>query len=304
MNRDEIRACLTGPIPSIRMPFHEDGSMDTDSLRHQIDFIIAAGSKTILLTAGDSHYMCLSDDEIAEATRVTCQHTAGRVMVVAADRLFGTSRAIEFARFARNIGADVVMAQPPNWGPSCTPQTLADHYRAVSEHLPVMIVTNVFSTQGADFGLETVRLTLDQCPDVVAIKDDICGDFARRLCLLAHERCAVFAGGQKVNHMDMWPYGCDGYLSTFMSFRPDIARQYWSAIEARDLEAARAIIRDYDMPFFDFISKFTGGWNAGLHGTLEVFGIAKRWRRKPYYSLDDAEMEKLRAFLRVKGILA
>jgi dihydrodipicolinate synthase/N-acetylneuraminate lyase len=241
-------------------------------------------------------------------------------MVVAADRWCSTSRAIEFAQFARNIGADVVMAQPPNWGPSCTPQTLADHYRAVSEQLPVMIVTNVFSAQGADFGLETVRLTLDQCPDVVAIKDDLCGDFARRLCLLAikddlcgdfarrlcllaHERCAVFAGGQKVNHMDMWPYGCDGYLSTFMSFRPDIAYQYWSAIEARDLEAARAIIRDYDMPFFDFISGFTGGWNAGLHGTLEVFGIAKRWRRKPYYSLDDAEMEKLREFLKGKRIL-
>ena len=71
MNRDEIRACLTGPFPSIRMPFNEDGSVDYDSLRHEIDFIIAAGSKTVLLTAGDSHYMCLSDEEIAQVTRVT-----------------------------------------------------------------------------------------------------------------------------------------------------------------------------------------------------------------------------------------
>lgn len=304
MNRDEIRACLTGPFPSIRMPFNEDGSVDYDSLRHEIDFIIAAGSKTVLLTAGDSHYMCLSDEEIAQVTRVTCQHTAGRVMVVAADRLYSTSRAVEFAQFARSVGADVVMAQPPNWGPSCTPQTLADHYQAVSQHLPVMIVTNVFGPQGAEFGLEAVRLTLDQCPDVVAIKDDLCDDFARRLCLLAHERCALFAGGRKMNHMNMWPYGCDGYLSTFMSFKPDIARRYWDAIEAKDLKAARAIIRDYDIPFFDFIATLTGGWNAGLHGTLELFGITKRWRRKPYYSLDDAEMEKLTEFLRDKGMLS
>ena len=303
MNRDEIRACLTGPFPSIRMPFSEDGSVDYEGLRHEIDFVIAAGSKTILLTAGDSHYMCLSDEEIAQVTRATCEHTAGRAMVVAADRLYSTSRAVEFAQFARSIGADVVMAQPPNWGPSCTPQTFADHYRAVSQHLPVMIVTNVFSAQGAEFGLETVRLTLDRCPNVVAIKDDLCGDFARRLCLLAHERCALFAGGRKVNHMNMWPYGCDGYLSTFMSFKPDVARRYWDAIEAKDLKAARVLIRDYDIPFFDFIATLTGGWNAGMHATLEVFGIAKRWRRKPYYSLDDVEMGKLREFLRGKGIL-
>ena len=303
MTPDEVREHLTGPFPSIRMPFTVEGDVDYDGLRNEIDSVLAAGSRTILLTAGDSHYMCLSDDEIAQVTRVACEQTAGRAMVVAADRLYSTARAVEFAQFARSVGADLVMAQPPNWGPSCTPETLVDHYGAVSGHLPVMIVTNVFSAQGPEFGLKTIGLTLDRCPNVVAIKDDLCGDFARRLCLLAHERCTLFAGGRKVNHMNMWPYGCDGYLSTFMSFNPEIAHGYWRAIETQDMETARAIIRDYDMPYFTFISTLTGGWNAGLHGTLEVFGIAKRWRRKPYHSLDDAEMEKLRTFLEEKGLL-
>ena len=303
MTQDEVREHLTGPFPSIRMPFNEDGGVDYDGLRHEIDFIIAAGSKTVLLTAGDSHYTCLSDEEIAQVTRVACQHTAGRAMAVAADRLCSTTRAIEFAQFARAVGADVVMAQPPNWGGSCTSQTLVDHYQAVSQYIPVMLVTNVFASQSPDFALETIDRTLDRCPEVVAIKDDLCGDFARRLCLVAHERCALFAGGRKVNHINMWPYGCDGYMSTFMDFKPEIAHRYWQAIQRKDLEAARAIIRDYDIPFFEFIATLTGGWNAGLHGTLELFGVAKRWRRKPYHSLDDAEMEKLTAFLKGKGIL-
>ena len=46
MNRDEVRAHLTGPFPSISTPFNENGSVDYDGLRNQIDFIIAAGSKT------------------------------------------------------------------------------------------------------------------------------------------------------------------------------------------------------------------------------------------------------------------
>ncbi len=224
-------------------------------------------------------------------------------MVVAADRWHSTTRSIEFARFAKASGADVLMVLPPNWGPSCSPVTVAEHYGAVAEHMPVMIVTGVFTPQGADFGLEAIERTLDQCENVVAIKDDMCGDFARRMCLLAHERCAVFAGGQKVNHMNMWPYGCDGYMSTYISLKPEIAHDYWSAIGAADLETARGIIRDYDMPLFDYIMKLIGGWNAGVHGAMELFGVAKRWRRKPYYSLNDEEMEGLGGFFKGKGLL-
>jgi hypothetical protein len=33
------------------------------------------------------------------------------------------------------------------------------------------------------------------------------------------------------------------------------------------------------------------------HGAQEIFGIAGRWRRGPYHSLSDAEMEQLRGFL-------
>ncbi len=33
-----------------------------------------------------------------------------------------------------------------------------------------------------------------------------------------------------------------------------------------------------------------------FHGAQEIFGIAGRWRRGPYASLDDADMERLRDF--------
>ena len=48
----------------------------------------------------------------------------------------------------------------------------------------------------------------------------------------------------------------------------------------------------------DYIMKLAGGFDAGFHGVLEICGIAKRWRRPPYYSLSDEEIERLAAFLR------
>ena len=303
IDRARVREALTGPISSIRTPFNRDGSIDHDGLRQTIDFNIAAGSKTMLLTAGDSHYIALSDAEIAEVSCTVVEHTAGRAMVVTADRHYTTRQAVAFAQHVAETGADVHMVLPPDWAASCTTETLAEHYAAVARHIPVMIVTGVFSTRGEDFGLRTLEMILDRVQNVVAVKDDVCGTFARKLGLLAHDRWALFAGGQKQNHMNMHPYGCDGYLSTFVTFKPEIAHRYWSAVQAGDLSAAVAVIRDYDLPFFDLIMGFTGGFDAALHGVLEISGICNRWRPPPYYSLSDAEMETLTDELRAIKIL-
>ena len=97
--------------------------------------------------------------------------------------------------------------------------------------------------------------------------------------------------------------GADGYLSTFITFKPEIAWRYSSAIEHGDLKAATAVIRDYDMPLFDYITKVQGGFDAAMHGIYELFGLAKRYRRTPYHSLTDDQMEQLADFLKRKGLL-
>lgn len=300
---DQVREALTGPIASVRTPFHRDGRVDLDGLRSVIDFDIDAGSKAIVLTAGDSHLIALSDAEISEVTTVAVEHVRGRALVVAADRYYHTRQAVEFAGFARGVGADVVMVLPPDWGHSSTPESLAEHYGAVARVMPLMLVTNVFISRGIDFGLQVLRAVLDRVDGVVAVKDDFCGEFARKMGLLVHEHWAVWSGGQKQNHLNAHPYGCDGYLSSFLSFRPEIAHRYWAAIQANSLAGAAEIIRDYDQPFFDYISGVQGGFDAAIHGILELYGIAQRWRPPPYHSLSDEEMEALSGFLRDLSVL-
>jgi hypothetical protein len=40
-----------------------------------------------------------------------------------------------------------------------------------------------------------------------------------------------------------------------------------------------------------------------MHAAFELAGIYKRWRRKPYYSLNDQEMEALADFLKKLTLL-
>lgn len=298
-----MRARLSGPMPSLKTPFRRDGSIDFNGLRNLIDCNLAAGAKALMLTAGDSHYVALSEHEIAEVTRTTIQHTAGRALVIAADRSYNTTQAVGFAHFAKDAGADLLMVMPPDWGGSCTPATLAEHYRTVAAVMPVMLVSNVFIARGPKFGLDTLRLVLEATDQVVAIKDDMCGEFARKMSLLVHDRWAVISGGQKQNHLNNHPYGCDGFLSTLITFKPEIAHAYWQAVSANNLLEARRIIRDFDYPFFELVMGLPGGFNAGIQAMLELKGIAQRWRRKPYHSLSDQELETFAQGLRKIGLL-
>lgn len=303
MNKQDVRHHLTGPVMSMQTPFDSDGNVDYDGVRAVIDASLAGGSRTIMLTAGDSHYDCLGDEEIAELTRVTCRHTAGRGMVIVADRYHATTRAIAFAEFAKEARADVVMCLPPDWGHSCVPVSLAEHYAAVGKVMPVMIVTNRFSQRGAQFGLEAIDRALDLSDNIVAIKDDMCGTFAHDLCLLAHERCAIIAGGMKRNHMNMWPYGGTGYLSAFVTYNPAVSSAYWRAVEATDIPAAVKIIREKENPWLEHLKATPGGLDAAIHGMLELLGLAKRYRRRPYHTISDEQLQKLADGLRELELL-
>ncbi len=305
-SREEIRYHLTGPNATIRTPFLRDGSIDYNGLRQLIDFIIAAGSRSVILTIGDSLFSLLSDEEIADVTRVTVEHTAGRAMVVAADKYYWTGKAVEFAQYAQSLGADVVMVSPPDWGASATFETHATHYAAVADEIPVMVVTDVFRRRSTGFALGTVKRLADSVDNIVAVKDDLVGEFGRRLCLMVHDRWAVYSGGLKQNHLEVVPYGCDGYLSTFITFQPSVAQDYWKAIETKDMDRVRKILHEIELPFWDFLHTVPGagvGKDGAIHAIYELYGITERWRRNPYHNLNDQEMEKLAGFLKSKSLL-
>jgi len=300
----KIRAALSGPWPSIRTLFTRQGDIDFDAMRRHLDFLIEqAKAKAVVLTWGDSLYSLLTDEEITQVTKVVVQHVNKRAFVVAADNSWWTGKTVEFAEYCVGVGADMLMVMPPDWAHSTTVESLVTHYRAASQQIPVMLVTNYLGKRGTAFGLEVIKRLCDEVPGVMALKDDVCGAFIRKVCLLAHDHWALSAGGQKQNHMNMYPYGVGGYLSTCMTFKPEISWRYWNAIQADDLEAARAVIRDYDIPLFDYLIASEGSFDAAIHGIFELFGFAKRCRRPPYHSLTNEQMRDLAEFLEDKKFL-
>ena len=299
----ELQGDLATPLPSIRPPFHEDGEIDSRGLRNLIDLCIENGAKALLLTYGNSLFSVLTDDEVAELTKAVVEHCAGRARVIAADRAWWTGKTVEFARYCRGLGADILMVRPPDFGHSFTVETLVEHYGAIAQEMPVMMVSAPFAPRGQAFGLDVVRQVRDRVSNVVAIKDDFAEEFGRRMTTLVADKWTVIAGGQNQTHLYLAPYGCRGYLSLFTVFKPEITRRYVKAIEEGRYDEAGEIVSQYDMPVYKLLKECVGGFDAGIHAWSELAGIYGRHRRKPFHTATDAEVEALGAALRDLDLL-
>ena len=255
-----------------------------------------------MLTYGDSLFTLLSDDEISAVIRIVADQTGKRGLTVAVDGGWWSGKTVEFARYCREVGADVLMVKPPIWGSSVIVDTLVAHYQEIADEMPIMLVTKIWAANPSQ-GLKTIDVVLDKVDGVVAIKDDIQGQFVRQMTAIVSDERAVFADGQKQNHLDIAHYGAVGYMSTFVSFHVSVTHHYWDAVERSDWTAAAKVIEERDWPFLEYISGLTGGFDAGMHGLLELTGIAGRWRRKPFYSLNHQELEGFKAFCQFHGWL-
>ena len=71
-----------GVFPVVPTTFFDDGSLDLESQKRCLDFMIDAGSNGLCILANFSEQFSLSDEEREVITRTALEHVAGRVPVI------------------------------------------------------------------------------------------------------------------------------------------------------------------------------------------------------------------------------
>ena len=288
----EIKAAIDCPVPSVSTPFLENGDIDWRSLDRIVDFLIGNGARALLVTNGDSLLSVLSDQETAELNRRVIQAASGRALVMAGGKPWGGAQALEFAGFIREIGADVYLPMIPDWAQSASADQCADLLRMIGRVMPVMALTNLGNGRGIPQSVFS-RLIEEDAPGFVGVKDDMCGPYGRRLAALLDRRYAFLSGDRAENHLDVAPYGPDGYLSIFMRFLPDLAWGYWKRYRAGDYHACARWIMRYEVRFMDFIAKEGIQFDLAIHALMARAGLCGKWRRTPYESANKSQEEAL-----------
>lgn len=132
-----------GVFPVVPTTFCDDGTLDLESQKRCLDFMIDAGSNGLCILANFSEQFSLSDEEREILTRTALEHVAGRVPVIVTTTHYGTRVCAERSRRAQDMGASMVMVMPPYHGATFrVPESqIFEFYARLSDaiDIPIMV---------------------------------------------------------------------------------------------------------------------------------------------------------------------
>jgi 4-hydroxy-tetrahydrodipicolinate synthase len=186
---------ITGSIVALVTPFHPDGSVDYPTLRKLIDWHIAEGTDCIGVVGTTGESPTVTVDEQVEIIRVSVEHAAKRVPIMAGCGANSTHEAVELAKKARAAGADCQLQVVPYYNKP-TQEGQFQHFKAIAEatgDLPIVLY-NVPGRSVADMAHDTV-LRLSLVKGIVGIKEAT-GNIERAQWLIkdAPEGFAIYSG--------------------------------------------------------------------------------------------------------------
>ena len=300
MTPDELKAALANPIVSLPTFYTRTGEQDLDSVRNTAEFSIEHGFRVLLLTAGDSNYDLQSEAQIRALARAVIEQARDRAAVLVGTALpWWQDQIVDFARYVEDLGAAGVMVLRPPISGGNSPgfeDPVFDLYQAVSKAVDCGLVLN------GVFSMDLLK-RLARIPNVVGLKEDAGDPWCHDALWAVGRDLAVFNGGQKWRFLYGVLWGMVGYMTSFGPLAPQVAHQFWEAVQQQDLFAAARIVDAYDNPYFEHSINHPKGFHPTRQAAFEIFGRGPRWMRPPQPSLDEAEMDALREVFDRMGLL-
>ncbi len=290
---------ITGSIVALVTPMHEDGSVDFDALRRLIDWHIAEGTHCIGVTGTTGESPTLTVNEHHEVIRVSVQHAAGRVPIMAGTGANSTREAIELSRFAKEVGADCTLSVVPYYNKP-SQEGIYQHFKAVAEAVDIpMMLYNVPGRTVADMHPETV-LRAASLPGVFGIKEAT-GQIERASWLIKHapQGFRIYSGDDSTAVTLMW-LGGHGNVSVTANIAPRAMSQLCS--HALSGELARA--RELHMKLLDLHKNlFMEPSPAPVKWAMNQLGLCQAHLRLPLLGLSETAQAALRKNLQEAGLL-
>ena len=168
--------------PMLESAFNAPPQIDYPGLRRLIDWHIAQGTDCIGVVGTTGESPTVSVEEHWEILRVSVEHAAGRVPVMAGTGANSTAEAIEHSRYAKKIGADCTLSVVPYYNKP-SQEGIYQHFKTIADAVDIpMVLYNVPGRTVADMSVETT-LRLAQLKNVIGIKE-ASGDIERACWLI------------------------------------------------------------------------------------------------------------------------
>lgn len=225
--------------------FKEDGSLDSETNRKHIDFLIKSGvhGLYVLGTTGEFMHMTLKEREQHAAEVV--QHVRGRVPVILGTGTPSTRETIRLSRHAQGIGADAVAIITPYFWVLSENEVIA-HLSAVANAVDIpVIVYNFPAYSNYNISSETLAALVKEHGNIAGVKDslDSLEHLRRRVEVVKaiNPEFSIFTGsdGYLLSLLEM---GGDGSVPATANFAPARHVELFEAFEQSDYEKSLSLL--------------------------------------------------------------
>jgi len=226
-----------GTMTALVTPF-ANGQIDEDAFRAHLDRQIEGGVEAVVPAGTTGEAATLSFEEHKHLIRMTVEHVAGRVPVIAGTGSNNTAESIELTQAAKELCADAALLISPYYNKP-TQEGIYQHYKAVAEavHLP-QIIYNVPGRTNSNILPETVG-RLSHIPNIVGIKDATANMEQLAHTLDAANGRIKFYSGDDATVLPFMALGGHGVISVVSNLAPERMKELTSAMHSNDFVTAR-----------------------------------------------------------------
>lgn len=230
-----------GVYPILATPFHDDESLDLESLDRMVRFMarVGAGGVTVLGVLGEANRML--DREREAVVRTAVDAGGGTLPVIVGTSHSGTRAALGLSQMAQALGAAAVMVTPhaeavPN------DARVFEYYRVIAEGITIPIVAQDHPASSAvHMGVPLLLRLLQEIPRVAALKEEALPTAPKIRALVAgmQRKVPILTGlGALYAQFDL-EAGSDGFNTGFAF--PEVLMAMVEAAGAGDWPRVRAL---------------------------------------------------------------
>lgn len=301
---------ITGVIPPVVTPLHDDRSFDRESFGKNVNRMIEAGVHGLFVLGSSGEVAFCTRERRREILAATSDVVGGRVPILAGVIDTQTERVIEHIRDAEKFGVDGVVVTAPFYALGGPPQT-ERHFRVIREatdlpiyayDIPVCVNTKLDPHMLVKLGSEGV---------LAGVKDSSGDDVGFRFLVLENRAAGSplsLLTGHEVVVDGAYLGGADGSVPGLANVDPHGYVRQWNAYQngdwsrvAAEQDRLAALMR------IAVVSRGITGFGAGVGSfktALKLMGVFETNQMpEPVEVLTGDNVEAIRAILIEAGLL-
>jgi len=294
MDKSACKEAFSGVYSALFTAYDDEGKVSPERLRALIEFQLERGLRGAFITGSTGEGLLLSMDERKLVAETAVAALKGRGISIVHVGHLATDGAVELARHAESIGADMVGTIPPIYYPVGNEGVL-QYYRTIAESvsLPVLIY-NIPDKTGVTL-TDELWLELFAVDNLIGMKytgSDLY--YMRNIIELLEGKALVLSGSDELC-LPALTMGADGSIGTTQNIAPEWFVKIRELFLTGDIHQARELQYEVNRLIKYWLAH---GRLAGCKATAAVRGVPVGGVRAPLPPLTEEEGAAMTEFAR------